>query len=149
MSRAGEVVIQTFVPHYYPIQRAVAQDAEGFYAQELHMRDLLQFPPHWRLLLVRFTGANAERVIRQAHVLGKVLRDRIECNDGYRSLSILGPAPSPIGRIEDEIRWQLLIRGQKPTLMRRLLEEGLADYHSDPHRRGVTLTFDMDPMDLL
>ena len=149
ISRHGEVLVQTFVPHHYAIQRAVAHDAAGFYQQELHAREMLRFPPYWRLLLVRLVGEKPDRVARQAQLLGRILRDKVARGNTYRSLSVLGPVPSPIARIQDQTRWQIVLRGRGPALMRRLLDEALAAYHADPHRRGVTLVLDMDPLDLL
>ncbi|MBN1866889.1 primosomal protein N' [Candidatus Sumerlaeota bacterium] len=149
MRQRGEVIVQTFVPQHYAIQRAVAHDSEGFRQQEFHMREMLRFPPHCRLLLARFKGANPRKVADRAARLGRLLRDAMARADEYRSLTVLGPAPSPIGRIQDETRWQILLRGTSPSLMRRLLSDALAVYEKDKGRAGVTLTLDMDPLDLL
>ena len=149
MRRKGEVFVQTFVPQHYAIQRAVAHDWEGFYDQELHMREMLRFPPHCKLLLARLTGEKEERVVARAKRLGGLLRDAIARSNVYRSLSILGPVPSPIERIQDRYRWQVAIRGQDSALMRRMLRQCLAVFEKDKGRSGVVLTLDMDPMDLL
>jgi len=146
----GEVLIQTFVPNHYAIQRAVVHDAHGFWDQELHIRQMLRFPPYWRLLLARLSGPEADRVAERAARLAHLLRDRqAHATNRYRSLTVLGPVPSPIARIQDKTRWQLLIRGQRPDLMRGLMLDALETFERDKARAGVSLTLDMDPMDLL
>jgi primosomal protein N' (replication factor Y) len=149
MQRAGEVILQTFIPHHYAIQRAVAHDAEGFYKQELHMREMLHFPPFHRLLLARFSGVDAARVRERAGRLAALLRDKAVRRNTWRGVSVYGPVPCPIARIKDHTRWQVLLRGQTPSLMRGLLMAALEEYEKDKKRAGVTVTLDMDPMDLL
>ena len=149
MQRAGEVILQTFIPHHYAIQRAVAHDAEGFYKQELHMREMLHFPPFHRLLLARFSGVDPARVRERAGRLAALLRDKAVRRNTWRGVSVYGPVPCPIARIKDHTRWQVLLRGQTPSLMRGLLMAALEEYERDKKRAGVTVTLDMDPMDLL
>lgn len=146
----GEVLIQTFVPNHYAIQRAVVHDAHGFWDQELHIRQMLRFPPYWRLLLARLSGPDSKQVAERAARLAHLLRDRqAHATNRYRSLTVLGPVPSPIARIQDKTRWQLLIRGQRPDLMRGLMLDALETFERDKARAGVSLSLDMDPMDLL
>ena len=149
MQRAGEVILQTFIPHHYAIQRAVAHDADGFYKQELHMREMLRFPPFHRLLLARFSGVDPARVRERAGRLAGLLRDKAVRGNTWRGVSVYGPVPCPIARIKDHTRWQVLLRGQTPSLMRGLLMTALEEYEKDKKRAGVTVTLDMDPMDLL
>ena len=39
--REGEVVIQTYSPEHYSIEKAAAQDYEGFYQEEMNYRELM------------------------------------------------------------------------------------------------------------
>jgi primosomal protein N' len=149
MARRGEVIVQTFVPHHYAIQRAVAHDCEGFWRQELHIREMLRFPPHQRLLRVLASSLKADRVEVRARRLGQLLRERTARVNDYRSLTVLGPVPAPIERLQDRTRWQIVLRGSSPALMRRLLFDALAVYEREKGRTGVSLKLDMDPLDLL
>jgi primosomal protein N' (replication factor Y) len=150
MQKKGEVFIQTFLARHYAIQRAVQHDTEGFLDQELHMRSVLRFPPHWRLLLARLSGEDPELVRKRAERLGTLLRDRATRNpNAYREVHILGPVPSPIARISDQTRWQVVLRGKSPASMRNLLYEALATFDREKGRSAVHLVLDMDPMDLL
>ncbi|MFW6286696.1 MAG: replication restart helicase PriA, partial [Candidatus Sumerlaeota bacterium] len=147
--RGGEVIIQTFVPHHYAIQRAIRHDVEGFWERELHMRQMLRFPPYWRLLLVRVSGEDRDKVRSRATRLGALLKEIQFKRQEYRHLGILGPVPCPIEKLQDKIRWQIVIRGQSPAKMRALVQAGLKIYDKDKGRAGVHLTLDMDPLDLL
>ena len=70
MAERGEVIIQTFMPGHYAIRRAIAHDQIGFYEQELHMREMLRFPPYWRLLLARLEGLDAKQVAQLTNAAG-------------------------------------------------------------------------------
>jgi primosomal protein N' (replication factor Y) len=149
MLRHGEVFIQSFIPHHYAIQRAIRHDTEGFWKQELRMREMMGFPPFFRLLLVRLSGESENRVRERALRLGEILRENRERTNAFRPVKIFGPAPSPISRIRDKWRWQIVIRDRQPSRMRELLDACLLEYEKDKGRTGVHLIFDMDPMDLL
>lgn len=149
MSQKGEVILQTFLPHHYAIQKAVRQDLQGFFDQELHMREMLKFPPFFRLLLIRFKGKKQDQVEKRAVRLAGLLKEAAIRDNRYRHISLYGPLPSPIGKIKDQWRWQILIRGHQPSRMRELLEKALEICHQDKGHSAVSVILDMDPMDLL
>lgn len=149
MERRGEVYLQTFMPNHYAIQRAVAHDAEGFHQRELHMREVLRFPPFQRLLMIRFSSRDSEKIVERANRLARLLRDSAEAGNAYRSVSIFGPVPSAIAKVKDDYRWQILLRSPSPALMRKLLLGALEVYEKDKGGGKVNITLDMDPMDML
>src|SRR5262249_56535936 len=42
---AGEAVVQTLYPDHYSIRHACRQDYAAFYADELHFRQSMKYPP--------------------------------------------------------------------------------------------------------
>src|SRR5690606_39282438 len=55
-SKPGRVFLQTYVPHHYAVVYAQAHDYIGFYNKEIRVREVLRFPPHYRLIAVLVTG---------------------------------------------------------------------------------------------
>ncbi|HBF35254.1 TPA: primosomal protein N' [Candidatus Sumerlaeota bacterium] len=149
MKQRGEVFLQTFMPNHYAIQRAVAHDSEGFYQREIHMREMLRFPPCQRLLMLRLSSKDDKKLLERAHRLIHILRDTAARGNTYRTVSIFGPTPSPISKIKDDYRWQIVLRCESPALMRGLLFEALAIYEKDKGKSAVNITLDMDPVDML
>jgi primosomal protein N' (replication factor Y) (superfamily II helicase) len=100
--RAGEVVVQTFLPYSGPINYARAQDFDGFADDELESRKEFNYPPFRHVVHHLFKGRNPDKLqffaaewAKQAAVL---LGPDVE---------IRGPAPAPIEKIKDFYRYQL------------------------------------------
>ncbi len=138
----GEVVVQAFTPHHPAIQFARRHDFPGFYDQETQFRRELRYPPFARVALLTFRSRNEDKAkFFSAHVKGLIERS---CGD-LKGLVISGPAAAPLQRAEGYYRYQVMLRlRQMSALSRRLAEltQGLT-FPDD-----VTLTIDIDPMDL-
>jgi primosomal protein N' (replication factor Y) len=143
-AEAGRVIIQTFLPEHYAIQRAKQHDFVGFYEEEVKTRQALCFPPLTRMVNIRVSSASPraaeqgiERLARKGRELLKTLRSAVE---------MLGPSPAPLYRIKGRYRWQLLFKGERVSLLqqlsRALMEEG-------KEIRGVRVEVDVDPLTLL
>jgi len=101
--RAGEVIVQTFTPQAEAIQFSRHADYDGFAAIELKMRRDFKYPPARHLIHHLFRGPNPEKLKFFAEQWAKLVEKTI----GER-VDIRGPGPSPIEKIKDEYRWQLL-----------------------------------------
>jgi len=103
--RAGEVIVQTYLPHASPIQFARHEDFDGFALEELEHRKAYGYPPYRHLVHHLLRSRNREKLefyAKQfAHRAEEVLRE-VEPN-----LEIRGPAPCPLERIQDYFRYQI------------------------------------------
>ena len=59
----GRVIIQTYNPDHYAIIHSQAQDYQGFYKTEIHLRKILKYPPFCDIILIRFQGTNLQELI--------------------------------------------------------------------------------------
>ena len=100
--RAGEVVVQTFLPYSPPVQFARAQDFDGFSDEELRNRREFNYPPFRHLVHQIFRGKNPEKL---AFFAEQWARKAEEVFGGQ--VEIRGPAPAPIEKIKDNYRYQL------------------------------------------
>jgi len=127
--RAGRVLMQAYAVNHPAIVCASQHDFTGFAAWELEKRRELGNPPFGFLALVRISGTDAVAVRRRADAVAAVVRAGVEAaarhqsGEGGRSLSLLGPVPSPIERVNRKIRWQLLIRSTVRPALRWLLKQ--------------------------
>lgn len=139
-SKPGQVVVQTYSPEHYCIQKAKEQDYAGFYQKELAARKLMQCPPFTHLAQVLLTGSKEEIVIQSA----KRLAAWMEHYAKGRQIEMLGPSPASLGRINNIFRWKLLIKCKEEERLRaftdycceRLLQE----------EKRVTILTDIDPV---
>jgi primosomal protein N' (replication factor Y) len=140
----GRVIIQTFLPEHYAIQRAKDHDFVGFYRQEIAAREALRYPPVTRMVNIRVSSRNprdAERGIQRLAKKGervlKTLRGKVE---------MLGPSPAPLYQIKGSYRWQLLFKGEKVASLQHLSR---ALIHEGKGLKGVRVEVDVDPLSML
>ncbi|RIK91569.1 MAG: primosomal protein N' [Proteobacteria bacterium] len=122
----GRVVIQTFVPDHYAIRPVREHDYERFYRAELEHRRALGYPPFGRIVHVVASGPEETATALVAERLAERARDAGRTGDGDgdpRRFDVLGPGPSPIARLRDRFRFQILIKGDDAP---RVLEAGRA-----------------------
>ena len=141
----GRAVIQTLAPDNQVIRLAAMQDYEGFYNQEIQMRRVLQSPPFGDIGLVTFSGQD------EARVIGGAVRFRdsfIACLRSPRyeknRITVLGPAPCPVLKVNLHFRHRLTVRGRIDGEMRRLLGYLLQQFMKDGTNRGVTPCVDVN-----
>ena len=136
----GEAVIQTYQPEHYAVTRAAAQDYEGFYQEEILYRELGGYPPAAHMLAVQIFAGREDAGENIARRLAEAVKA-----DG---VSVLGPAPASIGRINDIYRFVFYV---KNTDYRRLVQvkDRLEDLLSWWQPREEQVQFDFDPMNCM
>ncbi len=138
--RAGEVIIQTYIPHSPPIQFARRSNFDGFLEEELNQRRESHYPPFRHLIRHIFRGKDQKRVESFAQkwtlFLEKSLGNKIE---------IRGPAPAPLEKIKDYHRYHLWCFVNNIS---KTLPEILKVRSQWPSDDEVIDLFDVDPVDL-
>jgi primosomal protein N' (replication factor Y) len=140
----GRVIIQTYQPHHYSIGLARQHDYPGFYQREIETRQPLRYPPFSRLLNFRFSGTQEELVAQAAGKVAALLREHPQAH----LVDILGPAPSPLVKLKDRTRWQLLLKSSSPSLLHDLCEVVLMN-REKLCPRSVRLRCDVDPENMM
>lgn len=104
----GKVVIQTYEPDNYAVSMAAAQDYEGFYEEEIQVRQAMEYPPFTNLFSVLITGEKEDETIKAASFLGSVMTYYQKKTD----FTILGPSPAALSKFRGEYRWRILVKGK-------------------------------------
>jgi len=146
----GRVIVQTFNPEHYSIQRARLHDFVDFYKKEMGFRRELNYPPLSRLINFKITGNNKSRITRYAEGLEGIIKDLLASGRDYnRYIEVLGPVTAPLEKLRGKYRWQMLIKGQKPNLLHSFAKEILRESRLRMKGNGVTLSVDVDPINML
>ncbi len=141
---AGQVIIQTHQPDHYAIEFARCHDYQKLYSQEICQRNPMGYPPFGRLVNVKFSGENEERVAACAHKTAVFLRSlSSEC-----SVDVLGPAPSPLARIKKRYRWQILLKSSHLNGLHLACDKVL-EQKSSLCPGGVRMALDVDPENMM
>ncbi len=145
---SGEVLIQTYNPEHYSIQRAKEHDFLGFYKEEIQFRKALGYPPFSRLINFRVTGNNEKNTERVAREMGRFSEQLL--NKGYgKEIDLLGPSPAPFEKMKGKFRWQMIIKGKSSKLLHQFARELREPLESYVKGKGVQLDIDVDPIFIL
>lgn len=139
----GHVIIQTYAPEHYAVQRARAHDYKGFYEEEIRARREALYPPFVHLVAVVASGEDPGQVERYAQTLSSAFREDVKSRGRAKDIRVLGPAPCPVRRVRRMYRWQVLLKGTRVGDLNALVRQGLRA--CPPASRGVMVHADVDP----
>lgn len=113
----GRVFLQTYQPQHYAVQYAAKQDYQGFYEEEMLMRQMMGYPPFSAFFSILLTGEAQEAVACAAQVLA----ERLAQADGEGIATVLGPTPAALPKFRGEYRYQIIIKAAEEQALRELV----------------------------
>ncbi len=138
----GRVIVQTLNPDHYAIRFAADQDYEAFYKKEIEFRKWLRYPPFAAFANLIIRDPKQEVALRMATELGYLLNPQPE---GVR---VMGPAEAPVPRIQEEYRYQILLKAARRSILRDLVNK-LRAFAEAERWRSTALMIDVDPISLM
>ena len=128
-------------PEHSILQFACRQDYESFYEYEIEARREAGYPPFSKLVRLLYRAPEESDAAASASTLAEALRK--ESNSGAL---ILGPAPAPIEKLNNQYRYHILIKTENTAPVRQLLKGVLPNVKKKPNAH---LEIDFDPIDLI
>ncbi|MHB1313733.1 MAG: helicase-related protein, partial [Gemmatimonadaceae bacterium] len=144
--KGGEVYIQTRAPQHHAVQCAIEHDYHRFVAEELPGRVSPPYPPTLRIANLVISGTVEVPVAECAQAAADWLGERIDALGG--EVTLVGPAPCPIERIQNRWRWHLVLKTARAGALTRLMRGFLTRFEL-PSQHEMRVTFDRDPVALL
>ena len=138
--KAGEAVIQTYMPEHYSIQAAVKQDYEAFYRQEIAYRNLMGYPPVETMLGIYLSSGNQELLEQKTAALGKYLRELSE-----PEVLMIGPADAAFSRINDQYRKVIYLKSRQETKLLYIKDKTERYVEMDGGWDRIRVQFDRNP----
>jgi primosomal protein N' (replication factor Y) len=135
-SRHGEAIVQTFQPDHPAVRFAAQHDYDGFASVEMRERTALGFPPAMRLVYVGIIGRRLDAVRSAATRYAELLR-------GTKLAEVLGPAPYPVARVNNEWRYRIALKTNEPASLRAALRERLLPLARK--ERATRIAINVDP----
>ena len=137
----GEVVIQTYSPEHYSIQMAARQDYEGFYEEEMLMRQMMGYPPFSAFFSILLTGAAQEEAAQAAQELA----ERLAQADEEEIATILGPTALP--KFRGEYRYRIIVKAEEEP--RRQLVLPATERMKKERSRNVRVGLALNPTNIV
>lgn len=139
----GEVIIQTYTPEHYSIELAGTQDYDRFYNREMMVRKTHLYPPFYYLALITVSHEELMTVVSTTEKIVSYVRSRIS-----NQAVVLGPAASPIPRINNRYRYHCLIKYKREPQLIQTLKNVLDQYQTDS-KNGLQVSIDVNPFILM
>lgn len=145
---AGEVIIQTSQPEHYALAHVKDHNFISFYKEELEYRRSIGYPPFSRIVVIEFKGKNEKKVESLAMTFGRKLASHIA------AASMLGPTPAVLSKINNEFRWQIIVKADKEkdkngTRTRGAIVRVVNELHSESTKENVKVIVDVDPVGIM
>jgi len=139
--RPGRVLVQTWNPSVPCIRMALEGDEQGFYEQELKLRQRVGYPPFRELVKLTMVAADARRAEMAARYLSERLSQHFPASD------LRGPVR--LSSLKGRERWQLVLASEDGARVRSIAGQGLSQLEEPYRIRGVTLLVDVDPQSFM
>ncbi len=144
----GEVIIQTQNKHHFVLQKVLLNDYDGFYSNEIALREKNGYPPFTRLCLIESKN-ESEHSARGA--ITDFYNFLIKKKAG---LIVASPTPALIARIKGQYRFHLLVKSPKSSdtsgkLLREAILESWIEFNQKSKFSEIRLTIDMDPQNII
>ncbi|RIO45644.1 primosomal protein N' [Staphylococcus saprophyticus] len=125
--KEGQVLIQTYNPDHYAIKDVQENDYTAFFQKEMNYRKIGKYPPYF--FLINFTIAHKEmkKVMEASKHIHKILLQHLT-----DKALVLGPSPAALSRINNEYRFQILVKYKREPALHEALKY-LDDYYHDQY----------------
>jgi primosomal protein N' (replication factor Y) len=141
----GFAVIQTAEPDHELIDLAKEQDYDAFFAQEMQLRKMMEYPPYCDICLLGFVGINREKTEMASRAMLDLIKKSVAETYTDLPLKILGPSPSQVVKVGGKYRYRLIIKCKNTKAFRKMLGEALTAFGHLKGFGGVTAFADMNP----
>jgi primosomal protein N' (replication factor Y) len=139
----GEVIIQTYTPEHYSVELAGTQDYDLFYQREMMIRKTHHYPPFYYLSLITVSHEQLMTVVTATEKIVNYVRTQVS-----KDAVVLGPAASPIPRINNRYRYQCLIKYKREPNLTKMLKTILDQYQKET-KSGLLVSIDVNPFILM
>ena len=138
--KEGFVIIQTFNPEHYAIELTKTHDYLSFYKKEMVIRKQLKYPPFYYLCNIRISGKDDNFVLAEALKIKRSLERNLN------ETIILGPSAASIYRINNIIRYNIILKYKKTNNIFEILEKIINHYKTN---NKIKIDVDFNPSQMM
>ncbi|WP_101772660.1 primosomal protein N' [Peptostreptococcus faecalis] len=145
--KEGKVILQTYDTEHFAIKRAANHDYEGFYKDEIKLRELFGYEPFNSIFRVVFSHKNYDLAKNNAYKFYETLKFLFESKDLDISGHILGPNECSINKIKEKYRWQVIIKNRNIDIkiLKAMIKYISVTKRDDIFDNGVLINVELNP----
>lgn len=138
----GNVIIQTYSPENYSIQYACENDYINFYNEEIKIREVMNYPPFGKVLLINISSVEKQNSKKYIEDLNKKLQKFML---KYDKINMLGPSASTIFRLKNEYRWTVIMKGDVTEKFALYVKNIVYSVLSEGRYKDIKISLDINP----
>ncbi|MGL5088332.1 MAG: replication restart helicase PriA [Cetobacterium sp.] len=137
--KKGKVIIQTYQPENYIIEKIQENSYINFYEKEIEKRDILSYPPFSKIINIGVSSQEEKGLEEYCHLVFKAIENN--------SVELYGPMKSLVYKVKGRYRYNIFIKGSRNNinLYKKELEEKIKKVENKKYRVIV----DIDPINLI
>ena len=104
----GKIILQTYAPKSYVYKFAKQYNYKGFFEKEINLRRATGFPPYSTIVRILITAEREEDAYdKTKNIIGKIRNLKENDRENFVYLDAM---KSPVGRMQNKYRFQVLMR---------------------------------------
>ncbi len=140
----SSVIIQTLNPNHNIFRLIQEHSFDGFYKEELPLRELCHCPPFSKVAMLFFSSRFRDKLIGNitevANQLNKVI------NSNFDTVRLMGPTPMSIEKKANQFTWAIMLKSSNLNELHGLINTFETNYQEVS---GISFKIDIDPMQIL
>ena len=146
----GKVLIQTFSPDNYVLKYILNHDFEGFYNEEIKLRETFSYLPYNNIIRVLVSSVNEQNAANSSMQIKDAIIFYLK-KKAVDNVNIMGPFPCLVSKIENKYRWQILIKDSEVEihLIKSIINYILTEKRSVVLLDNVNASVDINPINMV
>ncbi len=136
----GKVIVQSYHPENFSIQCARKQNYEMFYETEITLRKQLKYPPFCDIIVISFSSLKEKEIQSVSRQVYEYLQKNLK-EEQYK---IFKPMPSPIDKIQNKLRYRIIIKGNMTDYTNDVLNKCLKQIYNQ-NKKDTKVMIDINP----
>lgn len=143
-SEEGKVLIQSHRPDHPLLNLLTTRGYASLAKQLLQERQHAMLPPFWHCALFRAESKRAQNASDLLSFIVNIYQRKFPPN---RDISLLGPMPGAMEKVQDRYRFQLLIKAKQRRQLKEILTKLLEEIDQHALSKRVRWSLDVDPIE--
>lgn len=136
----SEVLIHTHSPENQIFSYVTQNNFDGFYENELDVRDICSCPPFYKLAVIYISGKNRDELLSFSEKSALEIKGLSKKH--FNEVQVLGPRPSVIEKRANKFTWVILLKSKKLNQLHNLLNTWNGSVRP---KSGLSIKLDIDP----
>ncbi len=141
----GHAILQTFTPSSPLLLAAAEQNYEGFFSEEIALRERLGYPPFCDLVSVEVSALDESLALDGAMRMRDLLRELTA--EHSPDTKVLGPTQAAVFRMAGRYRYRMTLMGKADKTLRLVITHAIRLFRAS-ERKGCAVFADINPNDI-